>query len=71
MGPLAGITVIELAGLGPAPMGGMMLADMGAEVIRVDRPGAADTRHCPRRPAITFAPFAPANPGVAGKKESL
>ena len=42
MGPLAGITVIELAGLGPAPMGGMMLADMGAEVIRVDRPGAAD-----------------------------
>jgi len=37
MGPLHGYTVIELAGIGPAPMGGMMLADMGAEVIRIDR----------------------------------
>lgn len=37
MGPLKGIRVIELAGLGPAPMTGMMLADMGAEVIRVER----------------------------------
>ena len=40
MGPLNGYTVIELAGIGPAPMGGMMLADMGAEVIRIDRAGA-------------------------------
>jgi len=40
-GPLAGLTVIELAGLGPGPFCGMMLADMGAEVIRVDRAGAA------------------------------
>ncbi|MGW4033128.1 CaiB/BaiF CoA transferase family protein [Streptomyces sp. NPDC004838] len=38
-GPLAGVTVIELAGLGPAPYGAMLLADLGAEVIRVDRPG--------------------------------
>ncbi|MDT0619500.1 CaiB/BaiF CoA-transferase family protein [Salinisphaera sp. P385] len=37
MGPLEGTTVIELAGLGPAPMAGMMLADMGARVIRVER----------------------------------
>lgn len=37
MGPLQGITVVELAGLGPAPMAGMMLADMGARVIRVER----------------------------------
>ncbi len=36
-GPLEGVRVIELAGLGPAPMTGMMLADMGAEVIRVER----------------------------------
>ena len=36
-GPLAGITVVELAGLGPAPYCGMLLADMGAEVIRIDR----------------------------------
>ena len=39
MGALSGYTVIELAGIGPAPMGGMMLADMGAEVIRIDRKG--------------------------------
>lgn len=37
MGPLNGYTVLELAGIGPAPMGGMMLADLGAEVIRIDR----------------------------------
>lgn len=36
-GPLAGIRIVELAGLGPAPFGGMMLADMGAEVVRIDR----------------------------------
>lgn len=39
-GPLAGLRVIEMAGLGPAPFCGMMLADMGAEVVRVERPGA-------------------------------
>jgi alpha-methylacyl-CoA racemase len=37
MGPLKGITVIELAGIGPGPMAGMMLADMGAEVVCVER----------------------------------
>jgi len=36
-GPLHGIRVIELAGLGPAPFGAMLLADMGAEVVRIDR----------------------------------
>lgn len=38
-GVLEGVTVIELAGIGPAPFAGMMLADHGARVIRVDRPG--------------------------------
>ena len=38
-GPLSGIRIIELAGIGPGPFCGMMLADMGAEVIRVERPG--------------------------------
>lgn len=38
-GPLAGLQVLELAGIGPAPFCGMMLADMGADVIRVDRVG--------------------------------
>lgn len=37
MGPLAGLKVVELAGLGPAPCAGMMLADMGAEVVLVER----------------------------------
>ncbi len=37
MGVLSGYTVIEMAGLGPCPMAGMILADMGAEVIRVER----------------------------------
>lgn len=37
MGPLQGFTIIELAGIGPGPMAGMMFADMGAEVIRVER----------------------------------
>ncbi|MBO0713749.1 MAG: CoA transferase, partial [Acidimicrobiales bacterium] len=36
-GPLAGYRVVELAGIGPAPFAAMMLSDMGAEVLRVDR----------------------------------
>jgi alpha-methylacyl-CoA racemase len=44
MSALSGFKIIELAGIGPAPMGGMMLADMGAEVIRIERPGAADPK---------------------------
>ncbi len=40
-GPLAGLRVIEMAGLGPCPFAAMMLADMGAEVIRIDRACAA------------------------------
>ena len=37
MGPLKGITIVELAGIGPGPFCGMMLSDMGADVIRIDR----------------------------------
>ena len=44
MGPLSGFKIIELAGIGPGPFCGMMLSDMGADVIRVDRPA-------PGRPA--------------------
>ena len=42
MGPLAGIRVIELAGLGPAPYACMLLSDLGAEVIRIDRVAPID-----------------------------
>lgn len=41
-GPLSGLTVIELAGIGPGPFACMALADMGADVVRVERPGRAD-----------------------------
>ncbi|MFK7915192.1 MAG: CaiB/BaiF CoA transferase family protein [Pseudomonadales bacterium] len=40
MGPLAGYRIIELAGIGPGPFCGMMLSDMGAEVIRIERTGS-------------------------------
>lgn len=42
-GPLEGLTVVELAGLGPAPFCGMLLADLGADVIRIDRVGGGPT----------------------------
>jgi alpha-methylacyl-CoA racemase len=37
MGPLSGLKIVEVAGIGPAPFAAMMLSDMGADVIRVDR----------------------------------
>ena len=43
MGPLKGIKIIEMAGIGPGPFCGMVLADLGAEVIRVDRASAKGT----------------------------
>ena len=39
MGPLTGIKVIEIAGIGPGPYGAMLLADLGADVVRIDRSG--------------------------------
>ncbi len=53
MGPLDGIKVIEIAGIGPGPFAGMMLSDMGAEVLRVDRADrvrGADPASPPRDP---------------------
>jgi alpha-methylacyl-CoA racemase len=58
MGPLDGYTIIELAGIGPAPMAGMILADMGATVIRIERPGAPD-------------PVATKDPSLRGKKSMV
>src|SRR5882757_6140613 len=37
-GPLAGLRVVELGGIGPGPHAAMLLADLGADVVRVDRP---------------------------------
>jgi alpha-methylacyl-CoA racemase len=49
-GPLAGIRIIEFAGIGPGPFCGMMLGDHGAEVIRIERPGASMFALDPRDP---------------------
>ena len=38
-GPLSGLRVVEFAGIGPGPFAAMLLADMGADVVRIDRPG--------------------------------
>ena len=40
MGPLMGVKILEIAGIGPGPFAAMMLADMGAEVVRIDRAGS-------------------------------
>ncbi|WP_207957991.1 CaiB/BaiF CoA-transferase family protein [Streptomyces sp. YIM 98790] len=42
---MAGLRVVELAGIGPAPFCGMLLADLGADVVRVDRPGPGPGEH--------------------------
>ncbi|MEU1275534.1 CaiB/BaiF CoA-transferase family protein [Streptomyces sp. NPDC005799] len=41
-GPLTGLRVVELAGIGPGPHAAMVLADLGADVVRVERPGTAE-----------------------------
>lgn len=40
-GPLKGVRIVEFAGIGPGPFCGMLLADLGAEVVQIDRPGGA------------------------------
>ncbi|MFE7809276.1 CaiB/BaiF CoA transferase family protein [Streptomyces sp. NPDC057430] len=40
-GPLAGVRVVELAGIGPGPFAAMLLGDLGADVVRIDRPGGS------------------------------
>ena len=47
MGPLEGVRVVEIAGIGPGPFCAMLLADMGAEVVRVDRPAGRDAQRWP------------------------
>ena len=44
-GPLSGVRVLELEGLGPAPFCGMLLADMGAEVLLLERPRPSHAQH--------------------------
>jgi alpha-methylacyl-CoA racemase len=51
-GPLTGLRVVELAGLGPAPYACMLLAELGADVVRIDRPGAASLIVDPEKDAL-------------------
>ncbi len=44
MHPLAGLKVVEFEGIGPGPLAGRMLADLGAEVVAVVRPGKVSAR---------------------------
>jgi alpha-methylacyl-CoA racemase len=46
-GPLAGVRVLELPSIGPAPFAAMLLADLGADVVRVDRPGGQQLQIVP------------------------
>ncbi|MBA2641116.1 MAG: CoA transferase [Nocardioidaceae bacterium] len=52
-GPLTGLRVVELAGIGPAPFAAMLLADLGADVIRVDRPGGGTAFVSPEHDLLT------------------
>ncbi len=53
MGPLAGVRILEIAALGPAPFASMMLADMGAEVLRIDRADRVEGGD-PAKPPLDF-----------------
>ena len=70
-GPLAGLQVVELAGIGPGPHAAMILADLGADVVRVDRPAGGLRLGAPERPGPDAArppaggrrPEGPGRPG--------
>ena len=59
--PLRGVRIIELAGIGPGPFAAMMLSDMGAEVIRVERAQAVPAS--PRAPGVGRPQPRPSQPG--------
>ena len=50
--PLAGLRILEIAGIGPGPFCGMMLADHGAEVIRIERPNVGSLTERERDPLL-------------------
>ena len=57
-GPLAGIRIVEIAGIGPGPLAAMFLADLGATVIRVDR---KEPSPAPRAPSNSTSACATAS----------
>ena len=71
MGPLVGKRIIEIAGLGPGPVCGMMLADMGAEVTLIDRRAATSSSVLELANAAIMNRPAPLWEVDAGEIESL
>ena len=65
-GPLADLRVVELAGIGAAPFGAMLLADLGADVIRIDRTPAGDDEP-PQRGARPWAAIRGPRPEAPGR----
>lgn len=51
-GPLAGVRIVEIAGIGALPFAGMLLADMGAEILRIDPPNARELRMADNDPVM-------------------
>lgn len=60
--PLDGVRVLELGGIGPVPFCGLLLTQLGADVVRVDRPGGVPS------PLTSLAGFAEADPLAAGRR---
>ncbi|MES2987286.1 MAG: CaiB/BaiF CoA-transferase family protein [Pseudomonadota bacterium] len=69
MGALSGIRIVEFGGIGPGPFAGMMLADHGAEVIRVERPGAAFGPHAMARSRMAVGLDMKSTEGVARARD--
>ena len=67
MQPLSGLLVLDFSTLLPGPLASLMLAEAGAEVIKIERPGGEDARHFPPHFDGESAPFAMLNRG----KQSL
>jgi alpha-methylacyl-CoA racemase len=54
MGPLSGVKIVEMAGIGPGPFCAMLLGDLGAEIVSIDRPGGGEKAGLPFTPQFDF-----------------
>ena len=68
MGPLHGLRIVELFCIGPGPFAGMLLSDMGADILRIDRPEGpafqSDPIRNPPSPTDTWGAYRAGAPGV-------